>query len=107
MKQTDLEAIADFSEDVPGFYFKNSEEADTPFPPRKSQNVFFDEDNHLCVKVPSAFWLPQFEIEETVKSTTYIVDGSYDGDAFLHDKIKRLIDHDFNDIAEQDGVVND
>ena len=107
MKQTDLEEIVFSDDEVPEFYFKHSEEADTPFPPRKSQNVFFDADGRLCVKAIAAFWLPQFEIEETVKSTTYIVDGSYDGETFLHDKIKRLIDHDFNDIAEQDGVVND
>ncbi|MBR2731078.1 MAG: hypothetical protein IKD72_03725 [Clostridia bacterium] len=99
MKQTDLEESIFSDDEVPELYFKHSEEADAPSPPHKSQNVFFDEDDHLCVKAISAFWLPQFEIEETVKSTTYIVDGSYDGETFLHDKIKRLIDHD---IAECD-----
>lgn len=102
MKQTDLEAITDFSEDVPEFYFKNSEKADASSPPHKSLNVFFDADGRLCVKAIAAFWLPKFEIEETVKSTTYIVDGSYDGEALLHDKIKRLIDHDIAECDENE-----
>ena len=102
MKQTDLEEIVFSDDEVPEFYFKHSEEADASSPPRKSQNVFFDADGRLCVKAIAAFWLPQFESEETVKSTTYIVDGSYDGETFLHDKIKRLINHDITECDENE-----
>ena len=109
MKQTDFSETLQLADDILEYYFKNPEEATAPSPPHESHFSFFDSDGHLCVDNVSAFLIPEFEIEETVKSTTFIVDGTYDGEAFLHHKIKRIIDHEIDSLSidEQEEVSED
>ncbi|MBR5619934.1 MAG: hypothetical protein IKW76_09375 [Clostridia bacterium] len=106
MKQTDFEETLQLADDILEYYFKNPEEADAPSPSHESHFSFFDSDGCQCVDNVSAFLIPEFEIEETVKSTTFFVDGTYDGDAFLHQKIERIIDHEIENtsIVEQKEV---
>ena len=68
----------------------------------------------FTVKNHAAFWLPEIEIEDEEKSVKYVVDGTYDGKSFLHNKLKRIIDNVVNnlkmannDITGQEGEDNE
>ena len=37
------------------------------------------EDGRVCVKNPSAFWLPEFSLQKATGGTVYSVTGAYDG----------------------------
>ena len=87
------------ADEVLEYYYKNPDEENAPSPPHESHYTFFDEENNLNVNNIAAFIIPEFEIEETVKSIKYVVDGTYDGEEFLHNKLKRVIDNKMNNIA--------
>lgn len=76
------------ADEILEYYYKNPDEENAPSPPHESHYSFFDDKNNLNVKNIAAFIIPEFEIEETVKSITYVVDGSYDGEEFLHNSKK-------------------
>lgn len=77
----DLELLAEIEEweqqeyDEPeGYYFSNPDPylKSTPLPsdhPR--HNFWFDEDGHIRVKNPSAFWLPEFTLQKEIGGTIY------------------------------------
>ena len=47
------------------YYFSNPDPyfKPAPLPPNHPKhNFWFDEDGHICVKNPSAFWLPEFTL---------------------------------------------
>lgn len=70
----DLELLAEIEEwaqqeyDEPeGYYFSNPDPylKPAPLPPdRPRHNFWFDEDGHIRVKNPSAFWLPEFTLQK-------------------------------------------
>lgn len=55
----------------------------------------------MIVENISAFLLPEFEITEQIKSVTYVVDGTYDGEELLHKKLERILTHDINENTEE------
>ena len=87
------------ADEVLEYYYKNPDEENAPSPPHESHYCFFDDENNLNVNNIAAFMIPEFEIEETVKSIKYVVDGTYDGEDFLHNKLKRVIDNEINNIT--------
>ncbi|MBR4765350.1 MAG: hypothetical protein IK085_01155 [Clostridia bacterium] len=102
------------ADEILEYYYKNPDEENAPSPPHENNLASFDENGRLTVKNNAAFWLPEFEIEETVKSVKYVVDGTYDGESFLHNKLKKIIDRVTdnlrtvnNDITGQEGENND
>ena len=51
------------------YYFSNPDPylKPAPLPPdHPKHNFWFDEDGHICVKNPSAFWLPEFTLQKVV-----------------------------------------
>ena len=60
----------------------------------------FDEKGNIVVKNPSAFWLPQVTIVDEVGGTEYIVTGSYDGTETIDKKLKRIMEHNASDAAD-------
>ena len=54
---------------------------------RKNYQV---KDGRVTVKNISAYWLDDITVQETIHGTTYIVDGSYEGNS--HEKNKNFSD---------------
>ncbi len=94
------------TDEVLEYYYKNPDEGTAPSPPHESHYSFFDDENNLNVNNISAFMIPEFEIGETVKSIRYVVDGTYDGEDFLHNKLKRVIDKSIEDINIGNNKTN-
>lgn len=89
------------AEEIEEYYFKNPDEFKLPSPPHESHYSSFDENGQMIVENISAFWLPEFEITEQIKSVTYVVDGTYDGEELPHEKLERIIVHDINENTEE------
>ena len=53
--------------------------------------------NHIIVRNPSAYWLPEIKIEEEIDGTVYSVTGSYEGSASLDKKLARIMLHNWED----------
>ena len=71
----------------PDPYFKPE-----PLPPdHLKHNFWFDEAGHICVKNPSAFWLPEFTLQREIGGTIYTITGSYDGTETLDRKMERIL----------------
>lgn len=62
----------------------------------------FDEKGNIVVKNPSAFWLPQIEIVDEIGGTEYTVTGSYDGEETLSSKLKRIMEQNAVDAADDE-----
>ena len=68
----------------------------------------FDEKGNIVVKNPSAFWLPQIEIVDEIGGTEYTVTGSYDGEETLSSKLKRIMEQNASDAADDElGITED
>ena len=68
----------------------------------------FDEKGNIVVKNPSAFWLPKVEIVDEIGGTEYTVTGSYDGEETLDKKLKRIMEQNAADAAENElGITED
>ena len=98
MNKINFDDMIKKADEVLEYYYKNPDEENAPSPPHESHYCFFD-DNDLNVNNIAAFIIPEFEIEKTVKSVKYVVDGTYDGEEFLHNKLKRIIDNEINSVA--------
>ena len=57
-------------------------------------------DGRVCVKNPSAFWLPEFTLQKETGGTAYSVTGAYDGMETLDKKMKRIMAERFTDKTE-------
>ena len=55
------------------------------------------EDGRVCVKNPSAFWLPEFTLQKETGGTVYSVTGAYDGTETLDRKMARVMAEKFTD----------
>ncbi len=80
----------------PDPYFKP--ESLPPDHPR--HNFWFDEDGHIRVKNPSAFWLPEFTLQREIGGTIYTITGSYDGTESLDRKMERIMAEKFTEKME-------
>ena len=68
----------------------------------------FDEKGNIVVKNPSAFWLPKVEIVDEIGGTEYTVTGSYDGEETLDKKLKRIMEQNAADAADDElGITED
>ena len=68
----------------------------------------FDEKGNIVVKNPSAFWLPQIEIVDEIGGTEYTVTGSYDGEETLSRKLKRIMEQNVSNAADDElGITED
>ena len=68
----------------------------------------FDEKGNIVVKNPSAFWLPKVEIVDEIGSTEYTVTGSYDGEETLDKKLKRIMEQNAANAADDElGITED
>ena len=68
----------------------------------------FDEKGNIVVKNPSAFWLPKVEIVDEIGGTEYTVTGSYDGEETLDKKLKRIMEQNASDTADDElGITED
>jgi len=72
-----------------------------PRPDDASKRDFtFDEKGNIVVKNPSAFWLPKVEIVDEIGGTEYTVTSSYDGEETLDKKLKRILEQNTSDAAD-------
>ena len=68
----------------------------------------FDEKGNIVVKNPSAFWLPKVEIVDGICGTEYTVTGSYDGEETLDKKLKRIMEQNATNAADDElGITED
>lgn len=54
----------------------------------------------ICVKNPSAFWLPEFTLQKEIGGTIYSVTGTYDGTETLDKKMERIMAEKFTEKLE-------
>ena len=86
-----------------GYYFSNPDPylKPTPLPPdHPRHNFWFDEDGHIRVKNPSAFWLPEFTLQKKICGTIYSVTGTYDGTETMDKKMERIMAEKFTEKLE-------
>ena len=68
----------------------------------------FDEKGNIVVKNLSAFWLPKVEIVDEIGGTEYTVTGSYDGEETLDKKLKRIMEQNAANAADDElGITED
>ena len=67
---------------------------------RKRHDIWFDEDGHLHVKNPSAWWIPELTIEREIGGTVYTVTGNFSGDEGMLRKLERILCKKFTDKEE-------
>ena len=96
---------------IPEYYFSNPDPYAKvePRPDDAPKRDFsFDEKGNIVVKNPSAFWLPQVTIVDEVGGTEYTVTGSYDGTETLDKKLKRIMEQNVADAADDElGITED
>ena len=66
------------------------------------RNFTFDKKGNIVVKNPSAFWLPKVEIVDEIGGTEYTVTGSYDGEETLSRKLKRIMEQNAANAADDE-----
>lgn len=91
-----------------GYYFTNLDPylKPAPLPPdHPRHNFWFDEDGHIRVKNPSAFWLPEFTLQKEIGGTIYSVTGTYDGTETLDKKMERIMAEKFTEKLEDTQAV--
>ena len=71
------------------------------------RDVSFDENGNIVVKNPSAFWLPEIKIVDVVGGTEYTVTGSYEGTETLNKKLKRIMEHNASDAADNETDITE
>ena len=91
-----------------GYYFTNLDPylKPAPLPPdHPRHNFWFDEDGHIRVKNPSAFWLPEFTLQKEIGGTIYSITGTYDGTETLDKKMERIMAEKFTEKLEDTQAV--
>lgn len=58
---------------------------------RRNQNIQMGTDGQICVKNPSACWVPELMLHRQIGGTVYIVTGSYSGSEPLDKKLIRVM----------------
>ena len=104
-------ASGEYDEKIPEYYFSNPDPYAKvePRPDDAPQREFtFDEKGNIVVKNPSAFWLPKVEIVDEIVGTEYTVTGSYDGEETLDKKLKRIMEQNAANAADDElGITED
>ena len=98
--EIEFEDDPDNSDSIPVMYFLNSDpyyRAERTLNGHDRHNIRFDEEGHIIVRNPSAYWLPEIKIEEEIDGTVYSVTGSYEGSASLDKKLARIMLHNWED----------
>ena len=97
--------------EVHSFVFSNSDPYAKvePRPDDAPKREFaFDDKGNIGVKTPSAFWVPRVEIVDEIGGTEYTVTGSYDGEETLDKKLKRIMEQNAADAADDElGITED
>ncbi len=97
--------------EIHSFVFSNSDPYAKvePRPDDAPKREFtFDEKGNIVVKNPSAFWLPKVEIVDEIGGTEYTVTGSYDGEETLDKKLKRIMEQNASNAADDElGITED
>ena len=85
---------------IPVLYFHNpdlyAKRASLP-DDHPRHNYRIDEDGHIVVRNPSAWWIPEMKIMEEIDGTLYTVTGSYEGTEMLDQKLSRIMLHNLED----------
>lgn len=63
-----------------------------PVPHPQNQNIQMNEDGCICVKNPSACWVPELTLHRQIGGTVYTVTGSYSGSGMLDKKLLRVME---------------
>ena len=96
---------------IPEYYFSNPDPYAKvePRPDDAPKRDFsFDENGNIVVKNPSAFWLPKVEIVDEIGGTEYTVTGSYDREETLDKKLKRIMEQNAANAADDElGITED
>ena len=58
------------------------------------RNIRFDENGHIIVQNPSAYWIPSITTKQTIGGTEYAVIAEFVGDEPLHKKLERIFEDD-------------
>ena len=98
--EIEFEDDPDNSDSIPVLYFLNSDpyyRAERTPNGHDRHSIRFDEEGHIIVRNPSAYWLPEIKIEEEIDGTVYSVTGSYEGSASLDKKLARIMLHNWED----------
>ena len=101
--EIEFEDDTDNSDCIPVLYFLNSDpyyRAERTLNGHARHNIRFDEEGHIIVRNPSAYWLPEIKIEEEIDGTVYSVTGSYEGSASLDKKLARIMLHNWEEDSE-------
>ena len=96
----EFEDDPDNSDSIPVLYFLNSDpyyRAERTPNGYARHNIRFDEEGHIIVRNPSAYWLPEIKIDEEIDGTVYTVTGSYEGNDSLDRKLARIMLHNLED----------
>ena len=96
----------EISEDssVGEYYFTNIDPylKPQPIPPeRRNRNYRIDENGHIRVKNPSAYWIPDAKFEMEIGGTVYTVTGSYEGTETLDKKWRRILAKEAGDTDDK------
>lgn len=103
MTKKKLNDTLQLADEILEYYYKNPSEESLPSPSHKSHYLKFTEDGSLSVSNVSAFDIPEFEVSEKIKGVTYIVDGTYEGEELLSQKLKRILIHNIKEQTEGSG----
>ena len=85
---------------IPEYHFYNPDPYFklTPLPADHPKHSFwFDEEDHICVRNLSAWWLPEISFEEEIDGTVFNVSASYTGTETLDKKLERIMTEEAKD----------
>lgn len=104
-------ASGEYNEKVSEYYFSNPDPY-AKVEPRPDdapkRDIKFDENGNIVVKNPSAFWLPEVTIVDEIGGAEYTVTGSYEGTETLDKKLKRIMEQNASDAADDElGITED
>ncbi len=83
--------------DEPVEYFFSNQKHDPILSGQPCHDVRISKDGHIHVKNPSAFWIPELTITETIHGTVYTVSGSYEGGESFVRKLEHISEKTFAD----------
>lgn len=85
---------------IPELYFCNSDpylKPDSLPDSHFRHNIRFDDEGHIVVKNPDAYWMPEMKLVEEIDGTIYTVTGSYEGTELLSKKLSRIMLHNLEE----------
>ena len=105
MKKNEFDDTIKLADEIIEYYYKNPDEKKAPSPPHENNLASIDENGNMTVNNVAAFWLPELRIDDEEKSVKYVVDGTYEGETFLHNKLKRIIDNVIDNLNKIDSDI--